>query len=289
MKTVVETHFIKKHFSEAKTYELIKQAGFDAADLSLYYGSIKLDENYRAAAKETRRLLDEVGLPCVQAHAPFYLWKNPGFQYGMTMDVSEPTFLELTRSIEYAAIAGSKNIVVHGILVPDGPKTAASMDYNYKFFQALAPYARDAGIKIAVENIPDGYNSVLPSPFMLSEMLRRLDDPEVFCACIDVGHSNLERIQPQDFIRNMTPGTVQALHIHDNFGSVDNHLLPGHGRLDWNEITKALADIDYQGDFTLEAVSFWKAFDADTMPDAIALAAKVARKLVNKIEAYRNA
>ena len=42
-------------------------------------------------------------------------------------------------------------------------------------------------------------------------------------------------------------------------------------------------------DFTFEAVSFWKAFDADLMPDAMALAAKVARKLVNKIEAYRNA
>ena len=36
-------------------------------------------------------------------------------------------------------------------------------------------------------------------------------------------------------------------------------------------------------------VCFWKAFDADLMPDAMALVAKVARKLVNKIEAYRNA
>jgi sugar phosphate isomerase/epimerase len=242
MKTVVETHFIKKHFSEAKTYELIKQAGFDAADLSLYYGSIKLDENYRAAAKETRRLLDEVGLPCVQAHAPFYLWHNPGFQYGMTLDISEPTFLELTRSIEYAAIAGSKNIVVHGILVPDGPKTAASMDYNYKFFKALAPYARDAGIKIAVENIPDGYNSVLPSPFMLSEMLRRLDDPETFCACFDTGHSFLCFVRPQDFLRDMPRGVVQALHVHDNFGNYDWHITPGFGVGDWEAFRTAVKE-----------------------------------------------
>jgi len=286
MKTVVETHFIKKHFSEAKTYELIKQAGFDAADLSLYYGSIKLDENYLTAAKETRRLLDEVGLPCVQAHAPFFLGDNPGFRYGMNLDVSEPTFLELTRAIEYAAIAGAKNIVVHGIQVPTGARTSASLDYNYKFFQALAPYARKAGIKIAIENLGA---ECFPNPFMLSEMLRRLNDPEVFCACIDVGHSRLAFVRPQDFITDMTPGTVQALHIHDNYGSADNHLLPGHGILNWDKITKALADIDYQGDFTMESVNFWKAFDANTMPDAMALAAKVARKLVNKIEAYRNA
>jgi sugar phosphate isomerase/epimerase len=285
MKTVVETHFIKKHFSEAETYKQIKQAGFDAADLSFYYGSIKLDENYLAAAKETRRLLDEVGLPCVQAHAQFYSDQNPGFQYGMNMDVSEPAFLELTRAIEYAAIAGAKNIVCHSITVPEGGQTGACLEYNYKFFKALAPYAKQFGIKLAIENL----YATFTTPFALSELLRRLDDPEVFCACIDVGHSNLCRVHPQDFLRDMLPGSVQALHIHDNYGSVDNHLLPGHGRLDWEEITKALADIDYQGDFTLEAVSFWKAFDADLMPDAIALAAKVARKLVDKIESYRNA
>ena len=39
----------------------------------------------------------------------------------------------------------------------------------------------------------------------------------------------------------------------------------------------------------METVCFWKAFDADLMPDAMALVAKVARKLVNKIEAYRSA
>jgi sugar phosphate isomerase/epimerase len=155
MKTVVETHFIKKHFSEAETYKQIKQAGFDAADLSFYYGSIKLDENYLSAAKETRRLLDEVGLPCVQAHAQFYSDQNPGFQYGMNMDVSEPAFLELTRAIEYAAIAGAKNIVCHSITVPEGGQTGACLEYNYKFFKALAPYAKQFGINCTAVMLAD--------------------------------------------------------------------------------------------------------------------------------------
>jgi sugar phosphate isomerase/epimerase len=82
---------------------------------------------------------------------------------------------------------------------------------------------------------------------------------------------------------------VQALHVHDNFGATDNHLLPGHGKLKWNEITKALAEIGYDGCFTLEVSNYWNAFTAEEMPDAMAMAAKVARRLADQVEAFRNA
>lgn len=282
MKLAMETHPLTRFYEEAEGYELVKQAGFDGVDLSFYWGAVKLDDHYQAAARETRRLLDEIGLSCVQAHAPFTnKTTNSGFAYGMKMDVSEPDFLELVRSMEYAAIAGARQIIVHGILVPEGARTAASLDYNYHFYRALAPYAKEFGIKIAIEN---QIMTAFTNPFMLSEMLRRLDDPDTFCACIDVGHAQLCRVQPQNFIRDMTPGSVQALHIQDNFGSADDHLLPGHGILKWDEIMTSLADVDYQGDFTLELTGYWKAFGAKELPIAMALACAVGRKLMSKMD-----
>ena len=290
MKIAMESYPLTKYFDEATGYKLVKQAGFDGVDLSQFYGVVDLlNENYREKAKETRRLLDEAGLICVQSHAPFYLKEKPefpGFRYGMNMDLSEPGFLALVRSMEYAAIAGAPQIVVHGIQVPSGSRTSESWDYNYKFYKALAPYAKKFGIKIAVENLG---RECFPTPVMHSEMLRRLDDPETFCACFDMGHSFLCFVRPQDFLRDMPRGMVQALHVHDNFGTQDNHLLPGHGKLKWEEITKALAEIGYDGYFTLEVPGYWPAFTAEEMPDAIALAAKVARKLADKVEAYRDA
>lgn len=287
MKLAIESYAAVKAYGEAEGFAKLKQAGFDGVDLSLYYGIVKLDENYRAAAQETRRLLDEAGLPCVQAHAPFFLGeKSDGFRCGMELNVSEPAFLELVRSMEYAAIAGAPHIIVHGIQVPSGSRTNASLAYNYEFYKALAPYAKEFGIKIAVENLG---KECFPTPVMLDEMIRRLDDPETFCACLDVGHSYLCFVRPQDFIRDMTPGVIQALHIHDNYGTVDNHLLPGHGKLKWDEITRALAETGYDGDFTLEIPGYAKAFNAEELPAALALSAAVGRKLIGKIDACRNA
>ena len=97
MKLAMETHPLTRFYEEAEGYELVKQAGFDGVDLSFYWGAVKLDDHYQAAARETRRQLDEIGLSCVQAHAPFTnKTTNSGFAYGMKMDVSEPDFLELT-------------------------------------------------------------------------------------------------------------------------------------------------------------------------------------------------
>jgi sugar phosphate isomerase/epimerase len=49
---------------------------------------------------------------------------------------------------------------------------------------------------------------------------------------------------------------LHALHVHDNDYIDDRHTLPGLGRMDWEEIMKALAEIDYDGDFTYEADNF---------------------------------
>ena len=46
---------------------------------------------------------------------------------------------------------------------------------------------------------------------------------------------------------------------------------------------KSLADVDYQGDFTLELTGYWKAFGAKELPVAMALACAVGRKLMGEI------
>ena len=46
---------------------------------------------------------------------------------------------------------------------------------------------------------------------------------------------------------------LQALHLHDNDGSDDQHMLPyGRGNIDWQDVFSALKDIRYQGLFNFE-------------------------------------
>ena len=87
----------------------------------------------------------------------------------------------------------------------------------------------------------------------------------------------------------MAPGTVQALHVNDNFGPVRNpswkadyHLIPGFGSVNWDNVIKALREIKYAGDFTLE-VSM-RGVDVSNMQAMLDLFASVGRTMIAKFE-----
>jgi sugar phosphate isomerase/epimerase len=45
---------------------------------------------------------------------------------------------------------------------------------------------------------------------------------------------------------------VRTLHVHDNDGRYDLHLIPHYGVIDWEDFGKALKEVQYQGVFSLE-------------------------------------
>jgi sugar phosphate isomerase/epimerase len=70
--------------------------------------------------------------------------------------------------------------------------------------------------------------------------------------CLDTGHLNLNGGGFADFIRR-AGADLKALHIADNLGQNDNHMLPyGKGCVPWAEVMGALKEIDYKGLFNLE-------------------------------------
>jgi len=277
MNLAVETYVPRKYYDDAAAMKIIRDAGFDGIDLSFYWASPENDllgDDYLQRAESLRQLLRESRLQCRQTHAPF------DFQYGEAMDCSNPHYLEILRSIEFSALLGAKQIVIHGIRVPEGARSEASLAYNYQYYKSFEPYCRKFGIQIGVENL---ITRVFLEPQFMNRMLTMLDSP-FYIACIDLGHASVAGTAPQDYLRGVLPGMVQGLHVHDNHGKTDEHMLPYMGVLDWDAITKALADIHYTGDFTLEIYRFLDQFDPPLLEYALAFAAKVGRSLAEKIE-----
>jgi sugar phosphate isomerase/epimerase len=75
-----------------------------------------------------------------------------------------------------------------------------------------------------------------------------------------------------------------ALHIHDNDRWKDLHQIPFAGSIDWNAVVKALKDVDYKGEFTLEADTYLNAFNAENVEIGVKNLADAARKLVEMFE-----
>ncbi len=284
MKLAIDTFAIFQKVGEVRGIEMIKEAGFDGVDFT-YYGheedSPILGENYREYALKMRALLDEHGLICNQAHAPFSL------KYGEPHDFSCKNYRDIVRSIESASILGVENIVVHSITVPANDEGITFEQYNYDYYKGFEPYCEKFGVKISVENlfIRDQkrkcyLNTRLGTPEALSAFVEKLDSPW-FNACIDIGHASLTGYEPEDFIRKMKPGILAALHVQDTDYMSDSHTLPFLGNLNWHEIMAALKDTEYPGEFTFEIIIYLKKFPAEHIAEALKFAAATGRYLIS--------
>ena len=74
------------------------------------------------------------------------------------------------------------------------------------------------------------------------------------------------------------------LHVHDTDYMSDSHTIPYLGKHDWDKITDALAEIDYQGYMNLEVLGFYRRFPQTMVPAALKMAAEAARHLADMVE-----
>ena len=277
-----QTDLTAKMFGPEKAVELIAHAGFDAVDLSMFEGESTtwvFADGFEKRAKGLLRIAEENGVYFNQAHAPFPSYCVNDEAYNIKI---RPM---LIRAIETAGILGVKNIVVHPVFYPENKK-----ENNIRMYNELLPYAKRAGVRIALENMwgrDPRMNTIIPNVCSTAqELAEYVDalDPEWFTVCMDIGHIGLVREYEAPFIRTLGAKRLTCVHIHDNNYLEDQHTCPFLGKLPWQEITQALAEIGYIGDLTLEADNFLKRMPASLYPAGNAFMAAAGRELIRMIE-----
>ena len=254
MKISTEFSSSSKIVGEEKAIELIAKAGFEAWDFSLYrmlrYDSetgrrfVNEDHplskpDYIKYARHLKQIGLDNGIVCNQAHAPFSP-KDP--EIGTTFK----------RTIECAAEVGAPNVVFHTM-------TRDTLSANIGLFAALVPFAKDYGVKIAVENTylkPKG-EDFSPDPISLPETMREMLDKindDHLVACIDIGHAEISSVgtNAPNMIR-AAGSKLACLHVQDCDHMNDSHALPFTMNVDFDAVIKALREVDYKGDMTLES------------------------------------
>ena len=286
MRISVETYSMRARFDDKTALEMIRAAGFDCFDYSMYWiGSQKEDmlgPDYRERAHELRHFADQLGLVCNQAHAPFEM------VYGDAFSLSDEKYARVVKSLEVAAILGAKNIIVHTIqsVFPDSVDYYA---YNRDFFGSLLPYCEKFDICVSIENLGKGKTETgaslpaLTDPAQHRAFVQSLGSDR-FNICIDVGHSAITGSKPQDVIHAMDGKILKALHLQDNDGKADLHRLPYSCTLEWGEILAALRDIRYSGDLTLEITMHLSRLPDALMQSALVFAAQIARYFAVQLE-----
>jgi sugar phosphate isomerase/epimerase len=284
MKISTEIGSTANHVGEEKAIELLAKAGFDCWDFSMFemvrinWSTMQIIENdhplngnqWRDFAKKLRHVADECGIECNQSHAPF-----PSLIVGMDY---------LKRAIECTAIAGGKICIIH-------PGNNQSAEENAEMYGKLLPFAKEHGVKIATENMwnwESGASHSSPAACSTSEdFCKHIDivnDPYLV-ACLDLGHAEMQGSGSgaPNMIRALGP-RLQALHIHDNDCLGDSHQIPFSMKIDFGAIAKALKDINYQGELTLEADRFLQAYNKDNVAQGTVELAKSVRRIEQLIK-----
>ena len=109
---------------------------------------------------------------------------------------------------------------------------------------------------------------------------------EYFTCCVDIGHCALVGSTPEEMLRGLGD-RVGCLHVHDNDTFDDWHFPPFTLDLNWTEIAKALADIDYKGYITLESDNILADIPTELYPSMLRYMHDAARHLANMVESYK--
>ena len=152
------------------------------------------------------------------------------------------------QAVNLAAELGGCILVTHDIASPE-PDQPEGLERCATFIESVsevAEYAAPKGVRLALENIPGGYTS---EPERLVRLMEDLDAPNVGVV-IDTGHRNMSG-DPPATLRVIGEHLI-TLHLHDNHGEGDEHLLPGRGNIDWQQVNASLGDIGYDGAFMYE-------------------------------------
>ena len=223
-------------------YDCCDYHGFVSSDSPLYSCSMQQLESY---LKEVRRCAEYNAILIWQLHT---IWPLP---CGDKADI-ETSMCLVKRSIVGAHLIDCQRVVVHPMLPYGNGKDenpTQTFHLNQKFFKELSSFAQEYGVTICIENLPYLQSDIC----RVDKVLELVDavNEENCKMCLDVGHSHL--FHEDIYATVLKIGSrLSALHIHDNRGDVDSHLIPWMGTIDWNALSRALKQIGFNGCISLE-------------------------------------
>ena len=240
MKIVTTTSVFPRGYSAKTALERIAAAGFDALDMAFDYwirceNSPFLSDGYLDWVGGLRERAEALGVSYTHSHAPGGAGSDP----------------IIGRTIRAASALGAGYMVLHPEYNDREGKEITDPEAFIKLnAEAVKPWiemAEKYRVTILSENLLDGASS---DPRVIAELVREVGSDR-FGWCFDTGHAHCRGFSPR--VLTECAAVPLSLHIQDNDGSGDEHLIPGDGTIDWDNFAAVIKEIGYAGDCVLEA------------------------------------
>ena len=162
--------------------------------------------------------------------------------------IRQSTIDQITESVKISSHLGISLITIHpGHKSPLGAYFEERfIETNKKSINDLSQLCEEYGVILALENMPRMWISLCHD----ARQLKELTEGTNIKLCFDFGHANIsgatEEIMAlkEDFVN---------IHVHDNNGERDHHLVLGEGNIDIPGILRDLRG--YSGDYIIESTN----------------------------------
>ena len=230
---VLSTHLIVNHRLTLAWLQRALQAGIPAVEI--FCARQHLDYRDKAQIAELGHWFRDSDLQLHSLHSPMYtdhMWGRSGPDSWLT--ITEPVKAErirmvdeIKRAVEIAETIPFKFLIQH-IGVGNEEYDERKIDAAFNSLDELSLFARQRGVQILLENIPNELSTATRLQQFLD--MTHLDLHFVF----DTGHAHIGAGVEHEF--EIMQDRIRSLHIHDNDGFSDLHLFPFSntgGTIDW--------------------------------------------------------
>lgn len=290
-------------------FEMLRQTGFSCCDFSLN-GYLKNTNIYQSELnrffdksigelaeffKPHKEAAKKAGICINQMHMPY-----PVYVPGADEEINDYLWKQVApKSMEVCHFLACKYIVVHGFKLA---RFLGSEELEWqetaKFLDSIAPFAKEMGITICIENLYDSVaDHLVEGPGCdARKAAARIDyfnekySAEVLGFCMDTGHANLVGIDFEKFI-TILGSRLKVLHIHDNDGIGDLHQIPftfartreNTSSTDWEGFIRGMRNIQFDKVLSFETAPVLTAFPESMKEEALRFIAKIGKHFAGEI------
>ncbi|MBO5223353.1 MAG: sugar phosphate isomerase/epimerase [Clostridia bacterium] len=268
----------------------LAKIGYNALDFSMFTDGHKRLKIFDESLSDEERYFSSVknradgnGVTIAQTHLSFPIDYDTDRERRAIVD-------KLLPELDASLILGAPYVVIHPSRKLSGLGNFAEGVENYgKIITAVNEHIKGTNLQVCVENIPI-YNKY--KYCRVQGACTRADDLIKYVgkfgvgACLDTGHSHLVGENPAYVARKLGKN-LKVMHINDNYGIDDDHIMPYTGGINWSQLATALKEIGYKGDYCAEIdglLSRIKRTDREFMFDVASTNCKLLKKFREEVE-----
>lgn len=233
MNHVLSTHLFVNHRLTTAMLNKIQQAGIPAVEI--FCARQHLDYTNKSQVAELGHWFRDSEIKLHSLHAPMYsdeIWGRSGPQAVVT--ITEPVKAQrlkmvdqIKRALEVAEVVPFQYLIQH-IGVSGEEFDMRKFDAAFSALEELSLFARQRGVQILLENIPNELSSA-------ERLIQFVNMTHIGLDFVfDTGHAHMNEGVAAAF--DLMKERIRSTHIHDNDGKDDTHLFPFFseaGTIDW--------------------------------------------------------